>query len=88
MATKQNSKAVPTDADKAKRAAERADAFKRLAVKRVNKAIKILAGIGNLASYKPTLEQAKAVENALVKAHNDCVARLKGTAQSVSDFSL
>jgi len=70
------------------RKAARAETFKRLAVKRVNKAIKALSLVGNLASYKPTLEQAQLIEAALVKAHNDTVNRLKGTGKSAGSFSL
>jgi hypothetical protein len=77
-----------TEAQKKERQEARAAAFKRLAIKRVNKAIKSLELVGNLASYKPTLEQAKVIENALVSAHNGTVERLKGTAKTVGTFTL
>jgi hypothetical protein len=73
---------------KAENQAKRQEAFKRLAVKRVNKAIKSLSLVANLANYKPTIEQAAIIEKALVSAHNTTVGRLKGTTTATQEFSL
>jgi hypothetical protein len=70
------------------RKTERAEAFKKLATRRVNKAIKMLSNIGNLSSYKPPQAAVVAIEGALTKAHNECMARLKGGNQSEGGFSL
>lgn len=75
-------------AKKEARAAERQEAFKRLAIKRVNKAIKALTMVGNLGAYKPSIAQLKAVEDALATAHNDTMKRLKNTVETVGSFSL
>lgn len=77
-----------TEAEKAQRAIERTNSFRRLAVKRVNKVVKMLNGIGNLSSYKPSMEQAALIERALVDAHNDAIGRLKGTSKTAGTFNL
>jgi hypothetical protein len=75
-------------AKKAEKEENRKTALKKLATKRVNKAIKMYSGIGNLANYKPTQEQIDVIERALANAHNLAIKRLKGTAESASDFTL
>lgn len=62
--------------------------FKRLAVQRVNKALKAISLIGNLASYKPSIEQVAAVEKALADAHNMAIQRLKGAKVAEGGFNL
>lgn len=81
-------RATPSPEERNQKQVDREAAFKRLAVKRVNKAIKAISLVANLASYKPSLEYVASIENALVKAHNDTVGRLKGTAKSVGSFTL
>jgi hypothetical protein len=79
---------VMTEEQKQKWQMERQATLKKLAAKRITKAIKSLELVGNLASYKPTPEQAAIIEAALVKAHNDCIGRLKGGMKAAVTFSL
>jgi hypothetical protein len=79
---------IPNEAARQEAKEARESAFKRLAIKRVNKALKALSLIGNLASYKPNISQVGTIERALTDAHNNTIERLKGTAKSVGSFTL
>jgi hypothetical protein len=80
--------AALSEAEKQKRVQLKQEALKKLATKRVNKVIKMYAGIGNLANYKPTAQQVAIIETALGNAHNLAIKRLKGTAETAGDFAL
>jgi hypothetical protein len=61
---------------------------KRLGTARVNKAVKAIRQIGNLAAYKPTPEQVTKIVNTLGSAANEVAARLRGVTKSEDSFSL
>lgn len=69
-----------------------ADRFKRLASKRVPRALKQLEGVGKLAAsgYEHTPEQAAKVIDALKRAVADIEARFsrRGRKSAAPDFSL
>lgn len=60
----------------------------RLANKRVPRAVKAIALIGNLASYKPTENQTKYILTALSEALETVKARFAGTKQEEKSFTL
>lgn len=55
----------------------REESFKRLAAKRVPRAIKAILAVGKLGSRKPNRERIDRVEAALVRALDQCVADLR-----------
>lgn len=66
------------------------DAFKRLASARVNKAIKMIALIGNLSSaqYSSTSEQHDAIERALLIQVQATMRKLRKEKREVVQFKL
>lgn len=69
----------------------KAERFKRLANKRVSKAIKILRNIGNLSTkgnYEYTPEQADRIFGALAKEVNAIKDKFAGTKAAAESFSV
>lgn len=66
------------------------DAFRRLAAARVNKALKMIALIGNLSSaqYTSTAEQHDAIERALLAQVDATMNKLRKVKTTVSKFEL
>jgi hypothetical protein len=66
------------------------DAFKRLASSRVNKALKMIALIGNLSSaqYSSTSEQHDAIERALLVQVAATMRKLRKVKTEVQRFEL
>lgn len=76
-----------SEADKAKKNAERAAKLKELAPPRVQRATTALKAIGKLGNYKPTATQADAIIAALKKQYDNAVSALKGSTPT-PDFEL
>lgn len=78
------------DDDAARPDESRADAFKRLANARVNKAIKMIALIGNLAGpqYESTTEQHDAIQRALVLQLDATMNKLRKVKTAAAKFEL
>lgn len=68
----------------------KADKFSRLASKRVTKALKAIANIGNLSGggYERTNEQVKKITDALTAAVNAVKARFEGQVKKDETFSV
>jgi len=64
------------------------DKLKRLASIRVSKALKAIALIGNLKSYKPTAEQTGQILDALVRQIESVRDQLKGGVRATGGFKL
>jgi alpha-acetolactate decarboxylase len=63
-------------------------ALKRIAGKRVPKAVKAISVLGNLASYKPTPAQAQAIVDEIERATKAVKARLLSGTQAAAEFVL
>lgn len=79
-----------TDAEKAARAKEQAAKFQELANKRVPKALKQIALVGNLSGsgYKHTTEQVEKIGDALQNAVDKAMARFETSSKSEEDFQV
>lgn len=80
-----------TDAEKAKKKAERKQKFKELADKRVPLALNKIANIGRLAnkkSYEYSAAQANRIIEALTAATKDVYNAFQGKAISESSFTV
>jgi ribosomal protein L32 len=62
--------------------------LKRLAEKRIPKAVHAIQVCGNLGAYQPSEAQVNAILNALVSAVNGCKASLTRSAGKGEQFSL
>ncbi|MDR5730670.1 MAG: hypothetical protein RB191_24940 [Terriglobia bacterium] len=88
MATKKaaTKKSTPLPADVMPETRE--DKLRRLAIKRVNKAVNSIRLIGNLAAYKPTDEQVDKIMEQLGETCARIDARLRGTKKDAAAFTL
>jgi hypothetical protein len=82
--TKRKPKTVDPEAPKE----TKEDKLRRLANARVTKACKYISLCGNLAAYKPTLEDAEKIVGALANACQSVETRLSGATKTVVTFSL
>jgi hypothetical protein len=92
MATKQTKPATAPRKPREKAPADesKADRFKRLATKRVGRALKAIAGIGKLggSSYESTEEQREKITRALTEEVEAAVAALDRSKPATEQFTL
>jgi|SRR5579859_851268 len=62
--------------------------FKRLCIPRVNKALKAIQQIGNLAAYKPTITQIEQIMTALANSAQAAQNKMEGVRQQYYTFTL
>ena len=63
-------------------------AFRRLAGKRVPKALKAISLVASLGRYKPTEKQADLIVGALTTAVDNCSEQLRTAKVALPEFSL
>lgn len=82
--------AVDDDADNARDGESKEDAFKRIATARMNKALKMIALLGNLSSaqYASTADQHDAIERALLIQVQATMRKLRKEKRETPTFSL
>jgi len=81
---------TPAKKSQAERDAEKVARFKKVAPKRVTRAIKAIRGVAKCASanYKYTPEQAKAIDAALSEEMSKLLAAFSGSVARATEFTL